>query len=261
MTTTWTFGGTALTTYGTITNVDDYLSTPERRGDDILVPFRHGKIFTTKYYDARKITFYMIKQAASAAALETSINALRAKIAPKTEQTLSMTMEDSTVRTIQASVNSPLQVQRETPNTARIVLEFTCASAFWRLSTVIADNTTTINANPKAMTVTNPGGVEERDATIILTGPLSNTVITNSTNGCVLTYTGTIASPRIVTISTSATGEYTATDDLGANKISNITHSGASALMVFDVGANTLSIADSTHTTGTVKVTFYAPFL
>jgi phage-related protein len=258
--TAWTFGGTALTTYGTITAVDDYLSTAERRGDDILIPFKHGRIFTQKYYDSRKITFYLIKQAASAAALETSINALRAKIAPRTEQTLSMTMEDTTVRTISATVNAPLQVHRETPNTARIVVEFSCALPYWRMSTEITTNETTINASPKAMTVTNPGGVEETTPTIVLTGPLSNTVITNSTNGYVLTYTGTIASPRVVTLSVS-NGEWIASDDLAANKISNFTHSGGSELMKFDVGTNTLAITDGTATTGKVRARFFAPFL
>jgi hypothetical protein len=165
------------------------------------------------------------------------------------------------VRNAYATVNRPLEVQRVTNTFARIVVEFTLCQPFFRLSTAITDNTTTIDSDPKAMVVANPGTIEERDATIILTGPLANTVITNSTNGCTLTYTGTIASPRVVTISTASTGEYVATNDLGANVIGNVSHTGASALMVFNTGNNTLSIADDTHTTGTVQVTFNAPFL
>lgn len=261
MTTTWTFGGTALSTFGKVTLINDYLDLASKRGEDQLIPFRHGKIFTKKYYDARTLTFGIAVTASTATALETTFDNMRKLFSLQTQQVLASTREDTTVRNAYASVNAPMDVQRISALIAKVIVEFTLPDPIFRLSTAIADNTTTINTDPKAMVVANPGTIEERDATIILTGPLSNTVITNSTNGCILTYTGTIASPRVVTISTSATGEYVATNDLGANVIGNITHSGASALMVFNPGNNTLSIADDTATTGTVKVTFNAPFL
>ena len=259
--TVWTFGGTGLASFGKVTLIDDYLSTPVRRGNNIVIPFQHGSIFVQKYYDSRTLVFGIAVIAASATALETAFDTLHALLAPTTEQTLSCTREDSTVRTAQASVNGAIDINRFSDRIAKITVGFELSKPFFRLSTAIADNTTTINANPKAMTVTNPGTIDERDATIIYTGPLQNTVITNSTNGCVLTYTGTIASPRVVTLSKNATGEYVATTDLGANVIGNFTHSGSPALMVFNVGTNTLSIADSTHTTGTIRCSFSAPFL
>lgn len=259
--TSWSFGGTALSSFGKVTLLNDYMDIPSRRGDNQIIPFRHGKRFVPKYYDERTMVFGIAVIAASATALETSIDTMKALFGVRTEQVLAQTMEDSTVRNAYATVNRSLSVERKSDKIALTTVEFSLPNPIFRLSTAIADNTTTIDSDPKAMSVTNPGTIEERDATIILTGPLSNTVITNSTNGCVLTYTGTIASPRVVTISTAATGEYVATDDLGANKINSITHSGASALMVFNKGSNSLSIADDTHTTGTVKVSFYAPFL
>lgn len=257
--TTWSFGGTTLVTYGKVTLIDDYLDLPQRRGNNQLIPFRHGTVYVPKYYDERRMVFGMAIQAATAAALETALDNLRAKLAPLTQQVLAQTMEDTTVRNAYAAVERPLEVSRKSPTLALCTIEFVLANPIFRLSTLITDNTTTINANPKAMTVTNPGTIQERDPILTLTGPLSNTVITNSTNGCVLTYTGTIASPRVVTIQT-VNGEYVATNDLGANVIGNVSHSGSAALMVFEVGANTLSIADDTHTTGTVKASFYAPF-
>ena len=258
--TSWTFGGTALTSFGKVTLLNDYLDTVEKRGDNITIAFRHGAEFVEKYYGERNMTFGIAITAATATALETVFDNMRKLFSVRTQQVLAMTMEDSTVRNINASVGRIMEVSRLTGTLAKVVISFSMPRPFWRLSTAIADNTTTIDANPKAMVVTNPGTIEERDATIILTGPLSNTVITNSTNGCTLTYTGTIASPRVVTIST-VNGQYVATNDLGTNVIGNVTHSGAPALMVFDTGANTLSIADATHTTGTVKVSFYAPYL
>lgn len=258
---TWTFGGTALTSLGKVTLIDDYLDAPNRRGDNQTIPFRHGAIFAKKYYDQRKLTFGITVITASATALETAFDTMRALFGKQAQQTLEMTREDSSVRNASATVDSSMNVKRFSDRIARVTVEFTLTSPFFRLSTVIADNTTVIDASPHAMTVTNPGTIEERDATIILTGPLQNTVITNSTNGNTLTYTGTIASPRVVTISTNSTGEYVATNDLAANVIGNITHTGASALMVFNAGGNTLSITDATATTGSVKVSFYAPYL
>lgn len=258
--TTFTYGGTELSDFGKITVIDGYLDLPQRRGSNQTIPFRHGSIFTQKYYDERTITFGIAVIENTLADLEDTLDDMRALFSPIQQQTLSITMGDSSVRQVPAIVDRPLQVSR-IQTMARVVVEFTLARPFFRSDTDIADNTTVIDASPHAMEVVNPGTIEERDATIILTGPLQNTVITNTTNGCTLTYTGTIASPRVVTIQTATTGQYTATTDLSANVIGNVSHSGASALMVFEPGTNTLSITDATATTGSVKVVFKAPYL
>lgn len=256
--TTYTYGGAALTTYGKILNVDVF-DLVERRGENIQLAFQDGTKYAQKFYSERTIMFEMVATASTAAAMETLIDALKTKFSPRTEQTLAETREDTTVRNISATVDVSIQPRRPTSKIVYYFLTFKCAFPFWRLSTAIADNTVTVNASPKAWSVTNPGTVEEYDATIILTGPLQNTVITNSTNGWTLTYTGTIASPRVVTIQKSGK-EWIATTDLGANVIGNVTHTGGASFMRFDVGANTMSITDATATTGTVKASFYAPF-
>jgi len=260
MSLTWTYGGTALTSFGKITVIDGYLDMPQRRGSNQIIPFQHGTMHAGKYYDQRVLAFGITITAASASALETTFDNLRKLIAPRTQQTLSLTREDSSVLTSQAIVDAPLQVNRITNTLARVVVEFVMPRPYFRLSTAISDNTTTINTSPKAMTVTNPGTIEERDATITLTGPLQNTVITNSTVGVSLTYTGTIAGGEAVVISTNTYGEYTAVKTGSVNVIGNVTHSGAAAFMVLNPGSNTLSITDGTATTGTVKVAFNAPY-
>jgi hypothetical protein len=259
--TSWTYGGTALTTYGRVTLFSDSYDFIERRNENILLPFQHGRSFVEKYFEERILSFVIKYQGATFGALETINDSLKQKLSPRTLQTLAQTREDTTVRNVQAIVDRPLQMDLSHGNNiALFVVEFTLPFPFFRLSTEITSNETTINASPKAMVVTNPGTVEERDATIVLTGPLLNTVITNSTNGNTLTYTGTIASPRIVTIQKSG-NEWIATNDLGTNVIGNITHTGASTMMVFDPGTNNLSITDGTATTGKVRVRFYAPFI
>lgn len=259
--TTFKFGGTSLEDFGKVTVINEYLDMPERRGNNQTIPFRHGNLFVPKYFNERVFAFGITIIEDSAANLETSLDVLRALLSPKTEQTLEMTLESTLVLNIQANANKSMMVNRVAPHIAKVVIELQASSPIWRDVNDIPDNTTTIDTNPTLVTINNPGTAEERDPTIILTGPLSNTVITNTTNGCTLTYTGTIASPRVVTIETNATGEYIATDDLAVNVIGNITHSGASALMVLDVGDNDFSIADDTATTGTVKIVFKAPYL
>lgn len=257
----WSFAGYDLTSFGKVTLIDDYLDMPTRRGNNQVIPFRHGSVFVEKYYDERTLSFGIAVSAETIEAMESLMETLRGILAVRTQQSLAQTLTNGTVRTAQASVDRPLQVNRPAPNIALLVVEFTLCEPFFRLSTAIADNTTVINASPKAMTVTNPGTVDERNPTIILTGPLVNTVITNSTNGAILTYTGSIPSPRVVTISKNSSGEFVATDDLGTNVIGNITHSGAPEFLPMNVGANTLSITDGVATTGSVKITFNAPYL
>lgn len=258
----WSFGGTTLSSLGKVTLINDYLDVPERRGENQLIPYQHGKVFTKKFYDSRTMTFGMAITAASATALETTFDTMRALFAPLTQQILSNTREDGTIRTANAAVNKPIQVNRITNTLAKVVVEFDLADPIFRLSTAIADNTTVIDASPHAMTVTNPGTVEERNPTIIIHGAFTSITITNSTNGAILTYIGAISTSETVTIGT-LNGEYYATLSTGsANVIGNVTHSGSPALMTFNVGANTLAITNAGRDgNSTVQVTFYAPFL
>lgn len=257
--TTYTYNGTDLSTLGNITLIDGYLDIPERRGSNITIPFRNGAIFSPKYYEERALIFGIAVLGASLSDLEQKMQAIQALFSERTQKTLEITYEDASTKTAQVAVNKPLQVVR-TQSLARIVVEFEMTEPFFRSSTAIADNTTTIDASPKAMVVANPGTVEERDPTIILTGPLTNVTITNTTVGCSLTYTGVISGGHTVTIGT-LNGEYYATHSVNGNVIGNVTHAGAPALMIFVPGNNTLSITSSVTTTGTVKATFNAPYL
>lgn len=260
MTTTWSYGGTALSTFGKVTLINSYLDFVERRGEDVLIPHSHGLVHVEKYYNSRQLTFGIALNDTSAQALEATNDALKKLLSPTTMQTLSHTMESGAVRTIPAEVNSLFEPDRTTGKLMKYVIVFDCPDPFFRLSTAIADNTTTINASPKAMTVTNPGGVTEYNPTIILTGPLTNPVITNSTNGFVLTYTGAISAGHTVTIG-KLNGEYYATHSVSGSVIGNVTHSGGAEFMRINTGNNSLSITSSVTTTGTVKVTFYEPYL
>jgi len=140
---------------------------------------------------------------------------------------------------------------------ATIIMEFTLSEPYFRSSTSSTDNTTTISTTDTAMVVDNIGTVEERNPTITLVGPLANITI-STTDSVTLTYTGTLASTDTVVI-TTVDGEFTATLNGVTSVIGNVTHSGASALMVLQSGTNNLSVTTTT-TGGTVKMAFYPPY-
>jgi phage-related protein len=258
MTVTWSYGGTALSSYGTITVMDDYMDIPDRRGDNILLPFRHGSVFVQKYYGERKITLGLAILSTSATAQDTLFDTLRASLSQRTQQTLSCTREDNTIRNALATVDVPMEVERITQTFARAVLQFTLTDPLFYSSDSATDNTTTISTTDTAMVVGNVGTVDMRDPTILLSGPLANVTI-STTDGISMTYTGSISSSDTVTIGT-LNGEYYAMHSALGSVIGNISHSGSSALLVLGPGTNNLSVKTTT-TGGTVKISFYPPFL
>jgi hypothetical protein len=94
--------------------------------------------------------------------------------------------------------------------------------------------------------------------TITVVGPLVNAVLTNSSfNPDIVLTLGTIASGRTLTIDTDL---FTATDDLDANYLANIGHTGSHFWMELEVGNNTLELtADSGA--GTFELSFQPPYL
>lgn len=257
----WSFRGTALETLGIVTLVSDSLKMPKRRGDNVLVPFRHGRFHTRKYFEQRTLSLGLEITEASIEALEAKMDTVKALMGQGTLGTLEQTLEDTSVRNAQAECTGDLNGARTSPVSLRLVLDFTMPEPFFR-SNVLTSDERTIDASPKTYTLNNPGTAEETRAKITLTGPLENTEITNTTNGVRMAYNGEITGGHYVVIDVDPeTGEYTAVDDLLANVIGNVTHEGNPALMVLESGDNAMSVTDDTHTTGKVKFEFYPPYL
>lgn len=257
----WSFRGTSLDTLGIVTLVSDSFKLPGKRGGNILIPHRDGRWFVKKNFEQRTMTLGLEVVEESVEALEDAIDTVKALFGGRDLGTLQETLEGGSVRTAEAECTADLSPSRISPISVRMVLEFTMPDPFFYSSTLTTD-THTIDASPKTYTITNPGTIDKVDPKIVLTGPLSGTEITNTTNGVKVKYNAAITAGHYVTIDVdSETGEYTAVDDLGANVIGAITHEGDVALFVLEAGANSLSVTDGTHTTGTVKIEFYAPYL
>ena len=259
---TLSFGGTALSDLGRVTVLNDYLDIAQRRGENITIPLRHGSTFVQKYYDERVISVGIAINTASATALEARLDTIKRLMSVRTQQTLSMTMEDATVRTTLATIDSPFQIDRKKNSLALAMFDFRLTTPYFR-SSVQTNGTITMSLGTVAGNVVNPGSFEETDPTITLIGPLNSPAITNTTNGYTLNYSGTIAGT--VVIATTA-GEYTATSNGTASVIGNVAHSGGAALMVFNSGGatngtNAMSIVNTGGTTGKVIFSFNAPYL
>lgn len=257
----WSYRGTSLDTLGIVTLVSDSLNMPKQRGDNHLIPLRHGRIHVEKYFDERVLTLGLEIVEASAQALEEKMDTVKTLFGSLALETLQQTLENGAVRNTQAEFSGDLNGNRISPVSMRLVLEFKMPEPFFRSNMQISD-TQTINASPKTYTLNNTGTAREMKPKITLTGPLANPEITNTTNGVSVKYNGTITAGHHVVIDVDAeTGEFTAVDDLAANKIGNITHAGNVALLVLEPGNNSMSVTDDTHTTGTVEIEFYPPYL
>ncbi len=257
--TSWTFNGVDLSTFGVITILDDYLDMPARRGEDQKIAHYPGSLFVPKYYDERDISMGISIRKGSAIELESALDNLRRLVSIRSQKILSNIRADGSVRTVLASVDRDLQVKRESYIYAKIVLVFHLSFPFFRSNTLYSQETV-VDTNPEDFVWSNPGTVEEINPKISMYGPLDTVVLTNLTNGHVLSYNAAIASPRVVTFEV-VNGEFQVKDDLGANLVSNMTRSGGYTLMCLETGDNSMRVASVSPTTGKVKVEFYPPFL
>jgi hypothetical protein len=254
----WSFNGSELTVAGDYTSVEiSGVDLPPVRGSNVTIPFQTGKVHVRKYFDQRVVSLGIVIVGSSRADLQTNIETLRALFGSRTRGYLVQTMPDASLRRAYAEVLKSISLSYRSDRVARAVVEFTIAEGLFRSSTQYAPAATTIDASPHAMTIVNSGNTEERNAIITLTGPLEDPVITNSTNGVVLTYGAHIANEVIVVINCGAFTALTGATD----EIEHVMHSGDPAFMVFNPGSNTLAVTVNNPSTGTIAVTFYPPFL
>lgn len=255
----WSFRGTALDDLGIVTMVSDSLMMPEKRGDNILIPFQDGRLHVTKFFEQRSMAIGLEIVEETRAALESKMDTVKALFGSRSLGSLVQTLEDLSVRSLQVEYAGSLDLTPVSPVSVKMVLEFIAPDPYFRGSTLLSE-IQVIDANPKTFTINNPGTADERNPKIILTGPLDHVTITNTTNSVSISYNAAIDAPRIVTIEKTGR-DYVVTDDLGANMIGNISHAGSEALFVLNAGDNDMSVVDAVATTGSVALEFYPPYL
>ena len=118
----WSFRGTNLDALGFVTLVSDSLKMPKRRGDNVLVPFRHGRFFTRKYFEQRTLSLGLEIVEDSIAALEAKMDTVKALMGLGSLGTLEQRLEDLSVRNAQAECTGDLNGARTSPVSMRLVL-------------------------------------------------------------------------------------------------------------------------------------------
>ena len=255
----WTFGGVRLSDFGVVTELDSYLDMPGKRGDNVLIPMQHGKVWVPKYYDSRVISFGLEIIAGNIPELEALFDGLKALVGTRVQRLLTNSNINGTSRSAYAEVLSQLGPTRDPdPLVAKVVIDFLLADPFFRGSVLKTDTFDIPNSN---YTFDNPGSAEECKAIVTFADALDHPIFTNPTTGCTLQYDDVLGAGDSVIIDC---GKKTAVDGLGNNVVGKIVHSGDSPFMVFAPGVQFLFLSDAAGAdtgTGTVKIDSYPPYL
>jgi hypothetical protein len=253
----WAFGGVRLSSLGAVTELDSYLDLPPKRGDNILIPFRDGRVHVDKYFEQRVVSFGIEVSADRICDLEDKFDIIKALFGPKTQQYLSYISSTGPRQALAEVVGLLNPTRNPDPLVAKIVVDFLLAEPYFRAVT-LTTLTETMNADKTGLTWNNPGSAQECNAIIILDGQLNNTIITNNTNGAVLNYWDVIAGGEQVVIDCK---NFTAVMDGITNVIGYVAHTGVPSLFALDAGDNDIDISDDDEAGGVVTVTFYPPNL
>lgn len=264
----WDISGTPLHTLAWGVEVSSE-GIPPRRGENFTVPYRHGEVWRPKLYGPRPVALAMwvtstdqngneaATDQAARAQLRDNLETLKALFAPVATQlaiTRRIRLGSGLVsRFAYGECVGTLDFVPDTvPDAIRFGVELQLADPYWY---DIADTVGTIPIGGGS--IINPGSARAQYMTVQLNGPLTSGIqLVNSTALTNVTYNGTILAGHYVVLDTN---NFTAVDDVGANVIANVNHTGAHTWMELVPGNNGLVFVGSG--TGNAVVTFKAPYL
>jgi hypothetical protein len=138
----------------------------------------------------------------------------------------------------------------------RTVVQLRASDPTWYESSYPSGNRFVVNyvtANINGSQVISVGGNWWTYPIIRLFGPITNPVITNSTTGQIITFTGTISAGAYYDIDLEY-GKKTVVDNLGVNRISTVSSASAFATWSLGPSNNTISITGTGTTAATNAV-------
>lgn len=249
--TSWTFDGVALnsgTTYN-IRMLSPSEVVPGRRGENLIVPNRDGRVYRAKAMDQRVISLAMFAAGTSGTALQATLATLMKSMGQPGERTLTRVLANTTSLTIAAEVANIVEFSPASHLMYNAVVEFVCADPFWSGAAYTVTETD-IASSPKNMTVVNNGTAINERATLTVAGVITNPRLTCGTFW--VQYTGVVATGKSLVINCNT---FSATYD-GADCTALITHGGGVRWMRFLPGNNTVAVTGSSLTTPDVTVAF-----
>jgi hypothetical protein len=252
----WNFNGFALSSRGKwdVESVIEGIGIPKFRGNDLKVPFQHGKRWIRKRFDSRKIVFSMWIRGTDRVDLDANIDAFLTAIGRPGLHTLSRTLRSGETRLAQAELCSEIHFVRKNPGYAKFALELELPDPFF-YGTAKTTDTQVAASTPLSWTHANAGSAPATQMVITLTGPLSNPVLRNLNNGVWIQYLGTILSGESVVLDTKYFTCLLGED----NMISIVKHGGDAYWMILDAGANSMALETDT-TGGSLTLEYYPAF-
>ena len=252
----WTVNGLSLSVRGKwdVEAVIEGIGIPKFRGNDLQVPFQHGKRWIKKRFDSRKVVLSMWIKGADRADLDQNIDAFLKTIGKPGLHPLSRTLRSGETRVTQAELPADINIVRKNPGYAKFALELELPDPFF-YGTVQATDTRTVASTLLAWTHTNEGSAPATHMGITLKGPLSNPVLMNRSNGVWIQYAGTIESGKTVVLNT----KFFTCQQGEDNMISIVKHGGDTYWMILDAGNNSMELESET-TGGSVTLEYYPAF-
>lgn len=253
--TDWTLDGQSLYTYAySIRAFGDPDGIPARRGENMTVPHRTGRLATTKVLDERHFTLAVWIDARpplggerSAGQLQANVDALKALVAGTQWHTLTKTMADGTSRQITVEVGSATEIKPQPPWLYILAFDFRAPDGLWEDAVETTHNEVDIDNLPRPFTLTAGGTTTVERMTITLTlDPdvrIEGVKLMNNTTGVWWSFDIGLVAEDVLEVDTD---NWTATLN-GTDKTGNLSHGGAYRFMTLAPGANSMELSGTFH--------------
>ena len=235
-----------------ITKVPTGLGVPERRGENVVVPFSDGSRYVKKYLGERTISLVMLVQGAS------KFDALNTLLGKEGIRLFEMKVGEEW-RSIACELRNRMYYDVVVlPKIAWISIDLVCPDPLFyggEVEVVIPLTETEHN-----ITLVNPGTATTRRVTMEISGITSTLEINNETTDCKLRYGNTTIAGEVLEVKSP---ENTAIRNIGGeeeNRVGLFTHAGDPAFMVLAPGDNELEITTEEVPDAMLTFKFYTPY-
>lgn len=264
---TWQYNGMELNTLAwSVVEISEGIGTPGLRGDNIHLPFQHGKKWIKKRYDIRivmlpmwvrgldPITGKLPSGLSSNEMLYQNIDYLSKVLGASGQHNLIRTLPSGEKRETKAEVYQPVIFKKVQDGYAKCVVEFLLSDPFFYSQQQVTE-TTDITSLTQEWTHQNPGTAPATKVDIEMIGPMESPKLECVETGVWLSYLGTIGVGETVTINTE---DFSCEKD-GLNMISSLKHGGDAYWMILSAGDSQLRLTNEI-TGGQVRIKYYPAY-
>jgi hypothetical protein len=230
---------------------------PGRRGENVIVSGRTGRLYVPKMLDQRRLTLGMWVDARppgggerSAGQLWSNLDNLKKLFATDGQGILKHTA-GGTTRWARVEVANTVEFEPGGPYHYNFLVEFIFADPFWYAESPVIIGPRGISFTPYNIGVNNPGTYKAEKVVITVTGEMTNPRFT--VGQIWVQYNGTVAGGETLIIDG---GDWKAEKN-GVDATKDISHDGAIRWLELPVGISTLTVTGTVGSpTPTVKVEF-----